>query len=212
MSRPPGRRRLLVMAAAALALAGCGGLFPSPPPRQLYQVSPEIVFRTALPHVGKQLLVDLPLAPAGLDTDRIAVSRSPLSLDYFADSQWTDRAPLLVQSALVDAFEKSRALAGVGREGFSLRADFVLHTELGHFEAVYDAPAGPPQVRVAFDLQLVRMPQRAIIAQTRLVREAPAAGTTVPETVRAFSTALGAAAEAAVVWTVTNPALSAPRR
>ena len=202
MILPSLRRRVLFVAASALVLAGCGGLFPKTPPRQLYRVAPEFAFRTALPHVAAQLIVDVPVAPAGLDTARIALSRLPLSLDYFADAQWTDRAPLLVQSALVDAFEKSHALAGVGREGFSLHADLVLETELDHFEAVYDSPDGAPRVRVTLDLQLVRMPQRAIAAQTSLTREARAAGTTIPQIVPAFGAALGAAAEAAVVWTV----------
>jgi len=30
------------------------------------------------------------------------LSRSAVSIDYFADSEWTDRAPLLVQTALVE--------------------------------------------------------------------------------------------------------------
>ncbi len=90
-----------------------------------------------------QLLIDLPLSPAGLDTARIALTRSAVSIDYFADSEWTDRAPLLVQTALVQSFENSGAITAIDRESVGLRADFILKPEIRHFEAVYDSSERP---------------------------------------------------------------------
>jgi ABC-type uncharacterized transport system auxiliary subunit len=122
----------------AIALTGCGGLLPDPPKRQLYRLEPALTSPAArLPQVAVQLLVAVPLAPSGLDTSRIALSRTPLSLDYFADSEWADRAPLLVQSALIDAFEKSRAVGAVARDSAAFRADFVLETTIRDFQAAY---------------------------------------------------------------------------
>jgi cholesterol transport system auxiliary component len=196
----------------AIALSGCGGLLPDPPKRQLYRLEPALTSPAArLPQVAVQLLVAVPLAPSGLDTSRIALSRTPLSLDYFADSEWADRAPLLVQSALIDAFEKSRAVGAVARDSAAFRADFVLETTIRDFQAAYDAPNGPPRVSVALNAKLVKIPERKIVGQTTLSREAAVAANDVPAVVRAFGEALGAAAGDLVAWTVTNPGLSQRR-
>lgn len=213
MSALPRRHRLALAAVALLIgpLSGCGGLLPQPPQRPLYRASPSFAFPTGLPHVAAQLLVAVPTAPSGLDTRRVALTRSPVSLDYFADAEWTDRVPFLVQAALVEGFEKSGAVAAVGPEGLGLNADFVLDTVVTHYEAAYAAPDRPPRIDVGLNLKLVQMPQRRIVAQTALAGDATAAVNTIPAIVQAFGVALGRAVERAVSWTVSNPALSASR-
>jgi cholesterol transport system auxiliary component len=201
---------IVLLGALAPGLAGCGGLLSDAPKRALYRVSPKFAFPAGLPHVGVQLLVATPTAPAGLDTERIALSRAPLSLDYFADAQWADRVPYLVQTALVEGFEKSAAILAVGPDRGGLRADFVLETALGDFAAIYDSPNGPPRVSVRLTAQLVRMPERKIVAQTSVSRETNATANAVPEIVRAFDEALGGAIGEVVTWTLRNPALANP--
>ena len=205
---------IAVIAIIALAplLAGCGGLLSSAPERPLYRVSPKFTFRAGLPHVAAQLLIATPLAPAGLDTERIALSKSPVSLNYFADAQWADRTPFLVQTALVNGFEKSGALPAVGPDSGGLSADFVMETAIDHFEAIYDSPKGAPLIRVALEVKLVRMPGRRIVAHTSVSREQRAAANAVPDIVRAFEGALGGAVEDVVSWTVSIPTLSEKHR
>ena len=189
-------------------LAGCGGLLPAPPERQLYQLTPTFAFAAPLPRVAAQLAVALPTAPAGFDTERIALSRAPVTLDYFAGAQWTDHVPFLVQTALVDGFAKSAALPAVGPESLGLRANFVLETVISDFEATYDSPNGPPRIVVRVEETLIGMPERQIVAQTSISREANAAANALPDIVRAFDQALGGAIEEVVTWTVSNRALS----
>ena len=76
----------------------------------------------------------------------------------------------------LDAFEKSGAVPAVGRDNAGLRADFILETELRDFAAVYDSPNGPPRVTVASTLKLIKIPERKIVAQQRVIRQQPAAG------------------------------------
>src|SRR5262249_1641655 len=149
-----------------------------------------------------------PLTPAGLDTSRIALTRSAVSIDYFADSEWTERAPLLVQTALLQSFENSRAINGIDRESVGLRADFILKTELRHFEAVYDSPHEPPEIWVAINVRLVNPTTRDIIALASFERRERASANEIPSIVSAFDEALGGVMKEIVVWTVTNPALS----
>ena len=199
---------LLLATVLAPVLVGCGGLLSDAPKRAIYRVSPKFTFPGGLPHVAAQLLVATPTAPAGLDTERIALSRSPESLDYFADVQWADRAPYLIQTALVEGFEKSAAILAVGPDRGGLRADFVIETAIGDFAAIYDAPDGAPRISVRLTAKLVRMPERKIVAQLSVSREAKAAANAVPDIVRAFDAALGGAIEEIVTWAVTNRALS----
>ena len=109
-----------------LTLAGCAKLFVATPPAHLYQLSSETSFPPNLPQVSAQLLVDLPQTPAGIDTTRIALTRAPFSLDYYADSEWTDSVSALVQTALLASFENSRAITAIDRESIGLRADLHL--------------------------------------------------------------------------------------
>jgi cholesterol transport system auxiliary component len=204
--------RRWLMAVALLAPAGCASLFVATPPGHLYRLSADSGFPASLPHVAAQLLIDLPQAPAGIDTTRIALSKSPLSLDYYADSEWTDRVPALVQTTLLAAFEDSGAITAIDRESTGLRADFVLKTEIHHFEAVDNGAAATPKVWVAVIARLVAMPQRQIIAQTAFEQHVAAATSDVPAVVAAFNAATDAVIRDIVVWTLTQPALSRARR
>jgi cholesterol transport system auxiliary component len=211
MRRPARRLPPWLAIGVAAVLASCGGILSEPPQRKLYQLKASANFSAPQRHSSAQLLLALPNAPAGLDTERIALSRSPMSLDYLADAQWTDRAPLLVQTALLDGFEKSGAVPAVGRDSAGLRADFILETDLRDFAANYDSPNGPPRIAVAFNVKLIKIPERKIVALKSVTRQQPAAADTIPEIVRAFDAALASAVEEAVRWAVGQPALSSAR-
>ncbi len=203
--------RRFVPSVIVFALAGCSGVLGSSAPAHLYRVTPKSTYPANLPHRPVQILVDVPLAPAGLDSSRIALSRTAVSIDYFADSEWTDRAPLLVQTALVESFENSNTINAIDRESVGLRADFILKTEIRHFEAVYDSPNGPPDVWAAINVRLVNPSNRDIVAQSSFERRQRASANDVPSVIAAFDEAIGGLMKDIVVWTVTNPALSAKR-
>ncbi|MBV9203256.1 MAG: membrane integrity-associated transporter subunit PqiC [Alphaproteobacteria bacterium] len=199
--------RRLVPSAFIFVLASCSGLFGGET-THLYRLTPKSTYPPNLPHRSVQLLVDVPLAPAGLDNPRIALSRSPVSIDYFADSEWTDRVPLLVQTALLQSFENSKTVIAIDRESVGLRADFVLRTEIRHFEAVYGSSDGPPEVWASIIVKLVNPSSRDVVAQTSFERRRRASANDVPSIVSAFDEAIGGVMQDIVVWTVTNPALS----
>ncbi|MGH7046142.1 MAG: ABC-type transport auxiliary lipoprotein family protein [Stellaceae bacterium] len=196
---------------AMLALSGCASLLGVAPPGHLYRLTVEQHFAVPLPRVAGVLRISRPQAPAGIDTTRIALSRSPLSLDYYADSEWTDRAPALVQQALLASFENSGAMTAIGDEPVGLRANLLLDTELRDFEAEYPAAGSLPRVRVTIVVRLVALPGRRIVAQRRFERLVPVAANTIPDVVAAFNAATNAVTSDIVVWTVANAALSGAR-
>ena len=195
-----------------LAMTGCAGLLGPGPAPHLYRVTPKTTYRANLPHPSGQLLVDVPLAPAGLDTERIALSRSAVSVDYFADSEWIDRVPPMVQTALLDSFESSKAITAIDRESIGLRADLILKTDIRHFEALYDSRNGPPEVWVAITARLVDPSGRDVVAHASFERREQAQANDIARVVLAFDEALGGVMEEIVLWTVRNPALSAKQR
>jgi cholesterol transport system auxiliary component len=210
MSRLLHRSAALIL--AALTLAGCGGLLSNPETRRLYQVTSVSSFAPGLPHVAAQLTVGPVEAPAGLDTNRIALSRAPLSLDYFADVSWSDRAPAMVRTALLESTQNSGLFTAVGSDTFNLRSEYLLKTELRNFEAVYDSPGPGPTARVVLGLTLVKLPGDAVVGQIVVTERQPAASNEIPEIVGAFNTALAKALQQAVGWTADHAALSPGRR
>jgi cholesterol transport system auxiliary component len=215
--RPSRRLTLAGMALGLVSLGGCSKLFTEAP-RPLFRLSAPGPgdFPANLPHTNAQIIVDAPYAPEGLELRRIAVVRATNGLDYLADGDWADRTPAIVRAVLVEAFENSKAVGAVGPEMLDLRADFDIEGDLRHFEAVYDSPAGvaagTPTVWVALAVKLVKVPERKIIAETLISAHEPAAANATPQIVAAFNAAMGSVAKQVVVWTLTNPALSAPRK
>ena len=207
--------RIVAAAIVMLAAGGCAKMFAETP-RPLFRLNPPPMVATSLPHTNAQIVVDAPYAPEGLELRRIAVVRASNGLDYLADGDWADRTPAMVRAVLVEAFENSKAVAAVGPNTLDLRADFAIEGDLRHFEAVYDSPSATPSatptVWVALAVKLVKIPEHKILAQTVLSAREPAAANATPQIVAAFNAAMGSVAQQVVTWTLTNPALSAPRR
>jgi cholesterol transport system auxiliary component len=202
----------LSVTALTLAVAGCGGLLSNPETRRLYQVTSVSRFAPGLRHSEAELTMGLVEAPAGLDTNRIALTRAPLSLDYYADIAWSDRAPAMVRTALLESTQNSGLFKAVGSDTFDLRSDYLLKTELRNFEAVYDSPGPSPTVTVVLGLTLVKLPGDAVVGQTVIRERQPAASNEIPDIVGAFNSALGKAQQEAVGWTAEHATLSPSRR
>jgi len=206
----PLRQLVFVMLAISL-IAGCSKMFTEAP-RPLFRLTAPSDCPGAGRHFPAQLTIATPYAPAAIDTARIAMSRSPTSLDYLADGDWTDRAPSLVQTALVEGFENCRAFTAVGPDSLDLRPDFVIEADLRHFEAVYDSPTATPVAWVQIAIKLVKVPQHTILAETLISARQPASANATPQIVLAFDAAMADAVKQVVGWVLANPALSAPHR
>ena len=187
--------------AAALLLGGCQLIKAAEEPTDLYTITPKSTFEPDMPSVFWQLAVEVPNASAYLNTSRIAIAQSPTSSDYYAKTGWTDRAPLMVQTRIVDSFENSHKIIAVARESIGLRANYVLQSDLRNFEAMY-IYGKPPIAHVRIVAKLVRMPDRQIIGVGSFERCVRARADKVPKVVEAFDQALGSVMKRLVAWTL----------
>ena len=191
----------------AVALSGCEGLVPAlgGPPANLYTLTPKNTFTKELQRVRWQLVVDEPLASGGLNIDRIALRHSPTELKYFARARWTERAPRMVQTLMVESFENSGAIVAVGRKAIGLRSDYNLITELREFQAEYFESDGVPTVRVRLHAKLVKHPRRAIVASRTFESTIKSEGKAMRHVIKAFDQALGKVLRHTVEWTIKMP-------
>ena len=196
------RRWVLIAAPCAATLPGCSVL-PTPPGARIYRLSPSGDDPPNGVSLHKRLVVDLPTTSESLNTDRIALTRGRTALDYYADSIWTDRVPILLQGLLVEAFENDGHIAQVGRDAGVLTPDYLLETEIRDFDARYaGADDRPPAAVVALVLSLVRMPDREMIGQTVIMEMSSASRNDVDEIVEAFDVAVGKVLTRSIAWTL----------
>ncbi|MFM2043920.1 MAG: hypothetical protein RLY86_2496 [Pseudomonadota bacterium] len=207
-------RRALIAGLAALPVAACSPsrlLRPAEPPR-LFNLTPAGEFTTGLPRVEWQLLVETPLAHAGIDTTRVALQQSGNQLTYFSNANWVDTAPEMVQQLLVESFENTNRIVSVGREATGLRADFILKSDLREFHAEYgggEPGKDAPEAHVRLVTKLVRMPRRNIVAGDTFLARVRATGPDMVDIVRAFDEAMDAVMRRAVEWTIRQGASNA---
>lgn len=199
-------RACLALAVAAAA-SGCALPGGGEPP-QLYTLTPKSTFDASLPAVEWQLVVERPIAAAGINTQRIAIQRSPVTLDYFARASWTDQAPALVQTLLIESFENTGRIRAVSRESTQLRPDYILQTELREFQAENELTGKPPIARVRLNGKLIRMPDRTIIGSRTVSRTAPATRGDIEGVILAFDAALGGVMKEMVEWALRAPGTS----
>jgi cholesterol transport system auxiliary component len=191
--------------ALAGTLPGCGLLPEVGQAVELYTLTPKTSYGESVEDVDWQLIVELPNAATSLDTPRIALQRSPFTLEYYANVAWTDNAPVMVQTLIIESFESTRSITSVGREGVGLRPDYVLKTDLREFEAIYEEGSPNPIIWVRINAKVVKMPERRIVSSATFERREAAAGTKLPEIISAFDDALGHVLKKVVVFTLGTP-------
>ena len=124
------------------ALGACQLPGRGPAPRE-FRLTPKTTFDT-LPEVDWSLVVSRPEASPAIDTTRIAIVRAGLEIEYYADAQWVDRPPAMLQPVLVQSFRSSGAIKVVGDDRAAFRPDFMLNTDMVTFQA-YQKQEGPPR-------------------------------------------------------------------
>jgi len=192
------RLRLSALA-ALLALGGCSSLFNvQRTPFTTY--SPQLSAPAAKgAPVDWQLQVETPLASDTLDTARMLVSPSPGVLEVFPAARWRDPAPALLRSLVVQGFEDSGRIVGVGSAASGLHADYSLAIDLRDFQLELE---GGAHASVRFQARLSDYTSNRVLATKAFEASAPAAGNDAASAFRAFQSALDRLVPELVDWTL----------
>ena len=148
----------------------------------------------------RQIVVTDPAALKSLDGANIVVRTSPSSIQYLAKSQWNDNLPAIIQQKLIQAFEDSKRLGGVGKPGDGIAVDYLLSPTIRAFEVV-TGNAGDDAV-VEISIRIVNDRNGVVKAQRVFQATSPVVGTEEDAFVAALDRASGKAISDIVAWSL----------
>ena len=196
------RRRILaglIAGSIAPAVTTCELIF-GPPPRQ-FTLTAVADFPRGLPPVKWSLVVDEPTAARQIDTSRIALMSGPFRVEYYADVEWTDSAPAMVQALLIQSFQNTGRLSIVSPTRQTFPTDYLLLSNLRKFQVENDT-SGVRQATVELEGTLLRMPRRTPVATARFEKATLVGSTSTEAVTTAFNTSLGEVMRRVVDWTL----------
>lgn len=202
MSRP------LFLAFVLMTLTGCLTISGERTEVKIYAPKIELVTQADWPVIQRTLTIAEPEASAALDSQRIAVRPTPTQLQVYAGAIWSDPAPVLLQSTLIDALGGSAHFRAVIRPTDPLTADLLLRLDLRHFEAIYAKGARVPTVVIELQATLFDQRTRQILDNRRFRIERVSESKSLPSVVTAFEAALMDLAMALTPWVLANAAKS----
>ncbi len=148
---------------------------------------------------NRQLLVADPSALKALDSEQILVRVSGAEIQYLSQSQWSDRLTRVVQSKLVEAFENTNRLGGVGKPGQGLAIDYQLITDVRAFEI---SAEGADRGVVEISAKLLNDRNGTVRAQRVFRAEVASSGTDNAAYVAALDRAFARVTADIVGWTL----------
>ncbi len=189
------RRALLLAPLLAVALAGCAGA----PKNDTFDLSVSSATVMQGPSLkNRQLLIADPTALKALDSENIVVRLSGSEVQYLGNSQWSDRLPRMVQSKLVEAFEDTGKLGGVGRPGQGLAIDYQVVSDIRAFEV--DTAKNVANIEIS--VKLLNDRNGTVKAQEVFRASAHVSGSGNANFVKALDQAFAAATREIVAWTL----------
>ncbi|MBB3947861.1 cholesterol transport system auxiliary component [Rhizobium skierniewicense] len=192
----PARTKVLVMMPLlAGLLAGCGGSAKNDT-FDLSVSSTPVTQGASLR--SRQLLIAEPTALKALDSENIVVRLSGSEVQYLANSQWSDRLPRMVQSKLVEAFEDTGKLGGVGRPGQGLAIDYQVVTDIRAFEV--DTTKNLATIEIS--VKLLNDKNGTVKAQEVFRSTARVSGSGNANLVKALDNAFALSSREIVSWTL----------
>lgn len=129
---------LILTLALALLAAGCGDLLkPTPLQVLILDAAPPDAPLCSTP-LPAQIVVNMPDAHNGLNTDRIAILINQRELRHLPDYKWDAPAPLTVQRGLISGLRQSGCFTGAGSSADGLAASFRLLTDIKRLHFLQD--------------------------------------------------------------------------
>ncbi|WP_371359581.1 ABC-type transport auxiliary lipoprotein family protein [Pseudomonas sp. KT_2_4] len=185
----------------ALALVSACSILPKPDPSDVYRLASTQPASQGTP-VSWSLRVTKPQTSEFLDSPRIAVVPDGNLISNYANSRWSDPAPVLLRNRLLDGFQRDGRVTFLSTDETNLQADYELGGQLQAFQSEYRGKT--VEVVIRLDARLVRGRDQRIIASRRFEVRQPVSDTQVPAVVAAFGQAGDQLNKQVVDWVVSQ--------
>ncbi|MBB4187515.1 ABC-type transport auxiliary lipoprotein family protein [Sinorhizobium terangae] len=189
--------RSAVIFSLAMALAGCGTRAAVNDTFSL-ATAPIVKGQAS---TNRQILVPEPTALQTINNDRIVIRLSRSELQFLAKAQWGDRLPRMVQDKLVQTFDNTGNVKGVGKPGQGLAIDYQLITEIRSFEV---STEGADTAVVEIYAKLLNDRDGTVLTQKDFRAAVPARAPNSPAFVAALDAAFAQVAADIVSWTLSS--------
>lgn len=190
------RKQLWLAAGAIVLLTGC----TSTTPLDTFSLSTATPAQLAQQRKNVQILVPTPAALKALDSENIVVHNAPGSITYLKGAQWGDRLTNMVQARLVQAFENSNAVGGVGRPGDGLAINYQVQTDLRDFGI--NAAVSPQIARIELAVRVLNDKNGEVRATRIFSATAPVHGSGNQAFIKALDTGFADVSRQIVAWVV----------
>ncbi len=206
MANKPQRYRYgaMVLLLAASLLSGCSLLLPAKlaPPTLYSFASPEPMMekRPAQPvkSGAPTLIVNIPSAAPGFDSQQIVYIRKPHTFEYFRQSQWVDTPAAMLLPLVVKALERSGQFSAVIQVPTSAAGQLRLDIEIVRLQ--HEFLIVPGSVHVTLRAHLFDIVTRKIIAWREFDANVPSVSEDAYGGVLAASSAVRIVVEELVVF------------
>jgi cholesterol transport system auxiliary component len=185
-----------LLALALFGLSGCLGGGKAKDDTFALSAMPEVAGPAAK---NRQILVPEPTALKALDSEQIVIRVTPSEIQYLAKARWNDRLPKMVQAKLIEAYENSGRLGGIGKPGQGLAIDFQIVTDIRAFQI---EAAGGDHAHVEISVKVLNDRNGTVRAQKVFSADAPVSGTGNPSFVAALDAAFARVTQDIVGWTL----------
>ena len=202
------KRAYQLIAPVALAVVSACSILPSPNPSDVYRLASAPATTQAAP-VAWSLRVTKPQTSEFLDSSRIAVVPRGDLISSYANSRWSDSAPVLLRNRFMDGFQRDGRVTLLSSDETNLQADYELGGQLQAFQSEYRGSA--VEVVIRLDARLVRGSDQRIVASRRFEVRQPVNDTKVPAVVAGFGRAGDQLNRQVVDWVVAQGNSAAKR-
>ena len=193
------KRAYQLIVPVALALISACSILPKADPSDVYRLASAQATSQGTP-VSWSLRVTKPQTSEFLDSPRIAVVPNGDLISSYANSRWSDPAPVLLRNRLLDGFQRDGRVTLLSSDDTNLQADYELGGQLQAFQSEYRGNA--LEVVIRLDARLVRGSDQRILASRRFEVRQPVSDTQVPGVVAAFGQAGDQLNKQVVDWVV----------
>ncbi len=142
-------------------------------------------------HTYRSILVSQPVPAPAFKSEKMAYTKRPLEIDYFANNQWAGPPAELLTPNIVAALQKTNHFRAVVSAPFTGNTTYILNSQLVQFTRHFNGNnAASSYVTIELRAQIINQHSRTIRASKNFLVEQPVHGATPYDGVTATNQAL----------------------